>query len=120
MTVFVQGDFHLTNAYTGYGTLIVTGTLYYTSDSSWYGIVMVVGQGSVQASSSATGGAFNGAMLIAQTRNSSGQLLSGSGLGPATFNSSGHGNGIYYNRWCIAAAEAAMTYRVLSFHEIPQ
>ena len=120
MTVFVQGDFTLTGGFNGYGLLIVTGIFNYTSDSSWNGIVMVVGQGSVQANSSMTGGTFAGAMFVAQTRNSSGALLPGPGLGSATFDNSGHGNGIYYNRWCITAAEAPMTYKILSYHEIRQ
>ncbi len=120
MAVFVQGDFTLSGGFNGYGLLIVTGTLTYTSDSSWYGIVLVVGQGSVQANSSATGGTFSGAMFIAQTRNSSGVLLPGPGLGPATFSNTGHGNGILYNCGWINTAEATMTYKVLAFHEIRQ
>ncbi len=106
MSIFVQGDFTLTGGFNGYGLLIVTGTLTYTSDSSWNGIVLVVGQGSVQANSSATGGTFNGAMFVAQTRNFSGTLLPGPGLGSATFSNAGHGNGILYNCGWIQRAEA--------------
>jgi Tfp pilus assembly protein PilX len=120
MSVFVQGPFTLTGGFNGYGLLIVTGNFTYTSDSSWNGIVMVVGQGTVSANSSLTGGTFNGAMFVAQTRNSSGNLLPGPGLGSATFSNTGHGNGILYNCGWINAAEATMTYKILSFHEIRQ
>jgi hypothetical protein len=120
MSVFVQGDFNLTGGFTGYGLLIVTGNFTYTSDSSWNGLIMVVGQGSVSANSSLTGGTFNGAMFIAQTRNTSGVVLSGSTLGSASFSNTGHGNGIIYNCAWISTAEAILTYKILSFHEIRQ
>ncbi len=120
MSVFVDGDFNLTGGFTGYGLLIVTGNFTYTSDSSWDGLIMVVGQGSVSANSSLTGGTFNGAMFIAQTRNSSGVLLPGPSLGSASFSNTGHGNGIIYNCAWINTAEATLTYKVLSFHEIRQ
>jgi hypothetical protein len=120
MSVFVQGDFNLTGGFTGYGLLIVTGNFTYTSDSSWNGLVMVVGQGSVSASSNLTLGAFNGAMFIAQTRDTSGVVLAGPTLGSASFSNTGRGNGILYNCALINMAEATLTYKILSFHEIRQ
>jgi hypothetical protein len=120
MSVFVQGDFNLTGGFNGYGLLIVTGNFTYTSDSSWNGIIMVVGQGTVSANSSLTGGSFNGAMFIAKTRNTSGVVLAGPTLGSASFINTGHGNGIIYNCAWINTAEATLTYKILSFHEIRQ
>jgi hypothetical protein len=113
-----QGNFTLTNSFTGYGLLLVTGTLTYTSDSSWNGIILVIGQGVVTNTSNNAGGIFNGAMLVAQTRDTSGNPLSI--LGPARFMNTGRGNGISYNCTWISNAQAPLTYKVLSFHEIPQ
>jgi hypothetical protein len=121
MAVFVQGDFTLSAGFNGYGLLIVTGKLNYTPDASWYGIVLVVGTGEVEnVNPTLSGGTFSGAMFIAETRNSSGALLPGPNLGPATFSNPGHGNGILYNCGWINTAEATMTYKVLAFHEIRQ
>ncbi len=127
MTVAVEGDFHLgTSIPAGYGLLLVTGSFKYDTAANWYGIILVIGKGTVaETTQSAPGGSFNGAMLIAQIVDSLGNPLPGSNPpGPASFNNSpptgSVGRGILYNRWCITAAEAPLTNKVLSFHEIPQ
>jgi hypothetical protein len=123
MTIAVQGDFTIGSGFTGYGLLLVTGNLSYASDSNWNGVVLVIGQGNVTAIQAGAGGLFSGAMLIAQTRDTSGNLLPGPNPGPATFNdtlSGSVGRGIYYNCGWIQAAQAPLTYKVLSFHEIRQ
>lgn len=124
MTIAIQGDFHLgTSIPAGYGLLLVTGTFTFDTAANWNGIVLVIGQGNVVANENGAGGVFNGAMLVAQTRNSSGILLPGPNPGPASFNDTlpgSVGRGIVYNCSWIQAAEAQLTYKVLSFHEIPQ
>jgi len=119
-----QGNFSLTGGFTGYGLLLVTGNFTYTPDSNWNGIVLVIGQGTVATINGSNGGGqFNGAMLIAKTLDSSGNLLPGPNPGSATFNDSTTsfvGRGYFYNCSWIQAAEAPLTYKVLSFHEIPQ
>ncbi len=124
MTVAIQGDFHLGSGFTGYGLLLVTGNFTYDSGSTWDGIVLVIGQGRVTANSNGAGGTFNGAMLIAQTRDALGNLLPGPNPGPATYwnapPSGSVGRGIVYNCGWIQSSEAPLTYKVLSFHEIPQ
>ncbi len=124
MTIAVQGDFTLgTSISSGYGLLLVTGNFTYESGSNWNGIVLVIGKGTVATSENGAGGTFNGAMLVAQTLDSSGNLLPGPNPGPATFNdtlSGSVGRGIVYSCSWIRAAEAPLTYKVLSFHEIPQ
>lgn len=124
MTIAVQGDFTLgTSIPSGYGLLLVTGNFTYDSGSNWNGIVLVIGKGTVATSENGAGGTFNGAMLVAQTLDSSGNLLPGPNPGPATFNdtlSGSVGRGIVYSCSWIRAAEAPLTYKVLSFHEIPQ
>jgi hypothetical protein len=118
-----QGDFTLGSGFTGYGLLLVTGNLTYATDANWNGIVLVIGQGTVIASEGGSAGTFNGAMLVAQTRDSSGTLLPGPNPGPASFTnvaSPNVGAGIAYKCSWIQAAEAPLTYKVLSFHEIRQ
>ncbi len=123
MTIAVQGDFYLGPGYTGYGLLLVTGNFTYATDANWYGVVLVIGKGTVTAIEGGSGGAFYGAMLIAQTLDSSGVPLAGPNPGSASFNDTATpsvGRGIVFNCSNIATAEAPFTYKVLSFHEIRQ
>jgi hypothetical protein len=118
-----QGSLSLTGGFTGYGLLLVTGNFTYTPDTNWNGVILVIGQGKVSTIAGGGGGMFSGAMLIAQTRDSSGNLLPGPNPGPATFNDSATstvGRGYFYNCSWILAAETPLTYRILAFHEIPQ
>jgi hypothetical protein len=124
VTVAVNGDLDLTGWHnTGYGLLLVTGTLTYDPDASWYGIVMVVGQGQVTGSKGGTG-EIDGAMLVARTRDSSGVLLAGPNLGNSSVNfnagASMGGNGIRYSNCWIQKSQPTSGYRILSFHEISQ
>ena len=124
MTIVVSGDLNLNGWHnTGYGLLLVTGTLYYDPDASWDGIVLVVGQGIFNSSKSGSGG-FAGAVFVAKTRDGSGNLLPGPGLGSAFFGAqtsygSNPGTGITYNSCWIKSAQGPLTYKVLSFREIP-
>jgi hypothetical protein len=125
MTIAVQGDFTFGAASTptGYGLLLVTGNFTYASGANWNGIVLVIGKGTMTTSENGAGGTFNGATLIAQTLDSSGNLLPGPHPGPATFNdtlSGTVGRGFVYNCGWIQRAQAPLTYKVLSFHEIRQ
>jgi hypothetical protein len=128
MTVVVNGNLNLTRWYqTGYGLLLVTGTLTYDPDTTWNGIVLVIGQGNLLWSDRGHGiGGINGAVLVANTRDASGNLLAT--LGPASFSGTGGSGrrysaqgGIYYNSCLVnsAGAQAPLTYKILSFHEIP-
>jgi hypothetical protein len=125
MTVAVQGDFTFGAASTptGYGLLLVTGNFTYASGANWNGIVLVIGKGTMTTSENGSGGTFSGATLIAQTLDSSGNLLVGPHPGPATFNDTlagSVGRGFVYNCGWIQQAQAPLTYKVLSFHEIRQ
>jgi len=112
------GNLTLSGNVTGYGTLVVRGTYSPSGTVGWNGMILVIGQGIVMG----TGGgnnSYNGAFFVANTRDSSGNLLST--LGEPTFNwSGGGGNGIFYNSCSINNATSNQTYRVLSFHEVPQ
>jgi len=124
LTVVVNGDLDLTGwNHTGYGLLLVTGTLTYDPDASWNGIVMVVGQGTVIGWKGG-GGIFYGAMLVARTRDNTGTLIPGSHLGVSyvDFNhtASMGGQGIRYSNCWIQKSQPTTGYKILSFHEIAQ
>jgi hypothetical protein len=122
MTVVVNGNFTEAGwSGTGYGVLLVTGVLTYDPNSSWDGIVLVIGQGVMTSSGGGTG-SINGAVLIATTLDSAGNPLSS--LGSPEFyspNQSGNqgNNGIYYSSCWVQAAQTPGKYQVLSFKEIP-
>jgi hypothetical protein len=126
MTVAVQGDFHLgTSIPAGYGLLLVTGNFTYDTGANWWGVVLVIGKGTMaESTQNVGGGSFNGAVLIAQTIDSLGNPLPGPNPGPASFNDSPGtgtvGRGFIYNCGWIQKAEAPLTYKVLAFHEIRQ
>jgi hypothetical protein len=124
MTVVVNGDFDLGNNHTGFGVLVVTGRFTYDTDSSWKGIILVIGQGVVQSNHLGnSNGEIDGAILIAKTRDSSGNLLPN--LGRASFASDldGGGLGVYYSScWinAVAGPRRAPTYQVLSYRQLSQ
>ena len=124
MIVVVNGDFHLghsngNQAFTGYGILLVTGTLYYDPDDSWNGMILVIGKGVFNGSQGGHNGQINGAVFVANILDSSGHLLTGP-LGPASYNGSGGGNGIHYGSNWVNNIQQMMPYQVLSFREIQQ
>jgi hypothetical protein len=122
LTVVVNGDLDLNGwRNTGYGLLLVTGNLNYDPHASWQGMVLVIGKGTVTGSKSGSG-EFDGAVFVAKTRDSSGNLLSDPNLGKAsvTFTSNMGGNGIRYSSCWVKAAQPAGSFKILSFHEIPE
>jgi hypothetical protein len=125
LVIVVDGDFHLTHAngnssVAGYGLLLVTGTFYYDPDDSWNGLILVIGKGVFDGTQNGHNGQINGAVLVAKTRDSSGNLLPDPNLGAASFKLTGGGNGIRYSSSWVKAAQARIPYRVLSFREIQQ
>jgi hypothetical protein len=123
MTVVVNGDF-TENGWsgTGYGTLVVTGIFTYDPNSTWDGVILVIGKGvfTVARTSYAQGfGQINGAVLIATTVDLAGNPLSF--LGSPTYAYPYQGSqGIYYSSCWVQYVQTAGKYQVLSFHEIPQ
>jgi hypothetical protein len=122
MVIVVDGNFHLSHGgsgpFTGYGLLLVTGTLYYDPDASWDGIILVIGKGVFDGSQNGKGGQINGTVFVANTKDDSGNLLAN--LGPAYFKLTGGGNGIRYSSNLVAATQRLLPYQVLSFREITQ
>jgi hypothetical protein len=120
MTVVVNGDLDLNAWYhTGYGLLLVRGNLNYDPDASWDGIVLVIGQGTVTGTKGG-GGEFDGAFLVANTRDSSGNILSNLGKASVIFGSNMGGEGIRYSSCWIQKSQPTSAYKILSFHEISQ
>jgi hypothetical protein len=114
-TVVVNGDLTL-NGYTGYGLLLVTGKLTYSGDSGWKGIVLVIGQGVVEETGSANTGEIDGAVFVAKVSVTPG----GVALGASSYTAANPGGkGIYYNSCWIAKAQKPISYKILSFREIP-
>ena len=122
LTVVVNGNLDISNwSNDGYGLLLVTGTFTYDPDTTWNGIILVIGQGIV-AGSHMQFKQINGAMLVAKTRDLNNQVLTGPNLGGASvvFQDSMQGDGIRYSNCWIQKAQPTSDYKVLSFHEIAQ
>jgi hypothetical protein len=125
-TVLVNGNFDLGSHSTGTGVLVVTGIFSYDTDSSWKGLILVIGQGKALSNHLGTdNGQIDGAILVAKTRDSSGNLLPN--LGAASFTSTndpnGAGLGIYYSTcWinAVAGPQRPTKYQVLSYHQLSQ
>jgi hypothetical protein len=132
MTIVVNGDLNLFAwTGTGYGILLVTGRLLYDPSASWKGIILVIGQGQFVSnqSGSSDNGEIDGAVLVAKTRDASGNLLPDPNLGSASVSflrQTDGGRGFYYSTcWLNAAAGSAgslnpFKYQVLSYHQISQ
>ena len=123
MTIVVNGDLSLSGWHNaGNGLLLVTGTLNYDPDANWNGIVLVVGQGVFSSTKNGSGG-INGAVFVAKTRDSAGNLLPALGSAFYGGGSSGFGTqpgtGICYNSPAVSTASGPLSYKILSFHEIP-
>jgi len=118
MVVVVNGNFNLHGNGTGYGLLLVTGTLDYDPDASWNGVILVIGRGIFVSTKNGTG-TITGAVFVAQTHDASGNLLSDPNLMHSSFTQKG-GKGIQYNSSWVTATQALLPYQVLSFREIAQ
>jgi hypothetical protein len=122
LTVVVNGNLDISNwSHDGYGLLLVTGTFTYDPDTTWNGIILVIGQGIVNGSHSQYK-QINGAVFVAKTRDSNNNLLPGPELGGASvmFNNSMQGSGIYYSSCWIQKAQPTSGFKILTFHEISQ
>jgi hypothetical protein len=123
LTVVANGDLDVSNwGSTGYGLLLVTGTFTYDPDTTWNGIVLVIGKGAVVNSQNGQYKQINGAMIVAKTRDNSGTLLPDPNLGGASmvFNDNMQGFGVRYSNCWIQKAQPPGNFKILSFHEISQ
>ena len=114
--VYVNGDLTLSGNANDYGILVVTGTLTLKGTVQWNGLVLVVGQGNLQMDG--TNG-FYGAVLVAKTKDTSGNALTT--VGSPTFGVNGGGNttgGVFYSSSCIGQNTQLTTFHSVSFREL--
>ncbi len=103
----VNGDLTMTGATRGGGILLVTGTLTMSGNSGFYGVILVLGKGNFVGNGGGNG-QYDGAVIVANTRDSNGNVLSS--LGTPIMNwSGGGGNGFYYNTCAINSARNIFT-----------
>jgi hypothetical protein len=118
MTIAVDNDLDLSHwRGTGYGILLVTGHLTYNGSSTWNGLVLAIGKGQV-VSTNDTGGGIYGAAIVAQTRDLVTGVPTGS-LGTPSWIAPG-GTTITYSSCWANLVQPPITYKILSFREIPQ
>jgi hypothetical protein len=112
----VQGDLSLSGNITGYGILLVTGSATFAGTVGWRGIVLVIGEGNMTVSGGGNN-SFEGAVLLATTRDAVGNLLPTPG--PTLLDwAGGGGSGVHYDSCEINNAQNNVVMRVLSFREV--
>jgi hypothetical protein len=125
VTVVINGNLDISNwgGYgPGYGLLLVTGTLTYDPDTTWNGIILVIGQGIITNTQHGGSQQLNGAVFVAKTRGPgpSFSLLPALGGASVEFDDNMQGNGMRYSSCWIQKAQPKGKYKILSFHEISQ
>jgi hypothetical protein len=113
---YASGDISLSGATTGYGILVVTGTLNISGNFSWDGIVVAIGEGTINFSGGGSG-TINGGVYLARTRDDSGNLLTSLGS-PAFHWNGGGGNGIHYNSCYVSNGAQAQAFRIITYREM--
>jgi hypothetical protein len=114
LVTVVNGDLTLDDI-AGAGVLIVTGTLTTSGNTSFKGLLLVVGQGSWNFAGGGNG-QITGGVIVAKTRDASGNLLGT--LGQPTLNwAGGGGNGIRYDSCWINRVQN-YNFRAIAFREL--
>jgi hypothetical protein len=117
MTVVRNGDLDLSHwGNTGYGLLLVTGTYTFDPDNGWRGIILVIGDGKIINTDNTGSREIDGAVFVAKTNLPDPDLAAAS----VVFKTNMGGDGIKYSNCWIQKAQPIDSYKVLSFHEIPQ
>jgi len=117
MTVVRNGDLDLTHwGNTGYGLLLVTGDFTMDPDNGWRGIILVIGNGKINNTDDGGSREIDGAVFVAKTNLPDPDL----GAASVVFRDNMGSTGIRYSNCWIQKAQPVGSYKVLSFHEIPQ
>jgi hypothetical protein len=112
---YVNGDFNF-GSNSGAGVLVVTGTLNITGNSSFDGLILVIGQGVISESGGGNG-QFNGSIFLAKTNSSVAPYSQLATLAAPLISWNGGGtNGIQYNS-CWANIGNTMHYMVVASRE---
>jgi hypothetical protein len=115
---YVDGDFNYGNA-SGAGVLIVTGTLSFTGNATFNGLILVIGQGAMSESGGGNGG-FNGSVFLAKTRSSVApyaELPAIPGLGTPTIAWNGGGKAFIQYNSCWAMIGNGVRYVPITTRE---
>ena len=117
----VEGNLTLSGGLTGSGILLVTGTLTMNGNPNFDGLILVVGQGAVVKNGGGNG-TVDGAMLVANLYDSSGNLLPSSGPpGSPSVNWGGGGNVQWnYDSCWSSAMSQLLAWRIVAMREIIQ
>lgn len=116
----VSGDLNLQGTITGYGILVVTGNFSAGGTVGWRGPVLVIGQGTMTVQGGGTN-SYEGAVLLARTRDAAGNLLPGPAPGPTLLDwSGGGGNGVHYDSCTLRNSQNNVRHVVLSFREVAE
>ena len=111
----MNGDFNF-GSNSGAGILVVTGTLNITGNSSFDGLILVIGQGVINESGGGNG-QFNGSIFLAKTNSSVSPFTQLATLASPLISWNGGGtNGIQYNS-CWANIGNSMHYIVVASRE---
>lgn len=110
---FINGDW---SNCSGTGILLVTGTLTCSGNTSYTGLIFVIGTGKLQGNGGGNG-QYTGAIWIAKIKDSSGNLLSTPGEAIYDWNGGG-GNGIVYDPSWYSKLAMAFGYRIIAQREV--
>ena len=91
----VNGDANISGTFSGYGILLVRGSLTFSGNFSWHGAVLIIGEGAGLMNGGGNG-QIVGTVWVANTKDSSGNLLPTLGSPNLDWNGGG-GNGIQYD-----------------------
>jgi hypothetical protein len=122
--VFVDGDITLGPGYVGSGIMVVTGELEFVGNSTWTGIMLVIGEGSVRRVGGGNG-VISGTTVVANLSGPNGiygddddcQGVDDDGFSPPTYTVVGGGNSDidYCSRFTTTGPAS---YRVVDFRQL--
>jgi hypothetical protein len=110
---YVNGDVTVNG---GAGILVVTGTMTISGSMQFDGLILVIGQGSVQINGGGSG-TINGSILVAKTNNSTTPFAQLAALGAPTFQWNGGGSAVINYNSCWATIGNKLHYMVVSSRE---
>jgi len=122
---FIDGDLTVGAGISGYGLLVVTGTLSFHATSTWSGAVAVIGEGSFIRSGAGAGGTFTGGTVVANIAGPDGIYGNGddctggtAGFATATYHEANQqwGDTTYCTDDLIAASPLT-TYDIVHFRQ---
>ncbi|GAC1431430.1 MAG: hypothetical protein NVS1B11_11980 [Terriglobales bacterium] len=115
LITYVSGDFNM-GSNSGAGILIVTGTLSFSGNFGWSGLVLVIGQGIISESGGGNG-SFNGTLFAANTNSRTAPYAQLATLGNPIFSWNGAGSNFFQYNSCWANIGNTLHYLVISTHE---